>query len=108
MEGNIPPVPASNDKLPVPGEGGGGTGNYNIKWLLTTILAIWPWLLGSIIISLIIGNLYLRYATPYFRSSAELLIIDSKKSSSSGDDISKVLGLNNSNLNIDNEIEVLR
>jgi uncharacterized protein involved in exopolysaccharide biosynthesis len=82
--------------------------SFNLKWLVSTVLAIWPWLLGSVIVALIIGNLYLRYATPIFRSSAELLIIDSKKGSSSGDDIAKVLGLNNNSINIENEIEVLR
>jgi tyrosine-protein kinase Etk/Wzc len=82
--------------------------SFNLKWLVSTILAIWPWLLGSVIISLIIGNLYLRYATPIFRSGAELMITDSKKGGASGDDVLKQLGLGGSNLNIENEIETLR
>ena len=101
MEGNTPQVIA--DSKPKAEE----ASSFNLKWLVSTILAIWPWLLGSIIISLIIGNLYLRYATPIFRSTAELLIIDSKKGSGN-DDVSKALGLSNSSVNIDNEIEVLK
>ncbi len=102
MEGTKQPFLPEN-KLKVEDEG-----NFNLKWLVSTVLAIWPWLLGSIIISLIIGNLVLRYSTPIFRSSGELLIIDSKKgSSTSGDDIAQMLKLDNK-INIDNEIEILR
>jgi len=83
--------------------------NFNLKWIVSTILAIWPWLLGSIIIALIIGNLYLRYTTPIYRSYGELLIIDSKKgSSTSGDDIMQMLKIDNNKINIDNEIEILK
>ena len=82
--------------------------NFNLKWLVSTVLAIWPWLLGSIIISLIAGNLYLRYATPIYKSYGELLIIDSKKgSSTSGDDIASMLKMD-TKINIDNEIEIMK
>ena len=43
---------------------------FNLKWLLSTVLGIWPWLLGSIIIALIVGNLYLRYTTPIYSAYA--------------------------------------
>src|SRR5271154_6401164 len=104
MKGNTPPV--VNDSIPKPGEGSAG-GNYNIKWLITTVLAIWPWLLGSITIALIIGNLFLRYTTPTYKAMGEFLINDSKKGDASGDDVLEALKLNNSKINIDNEIEVL-
>ncbi len=85
------------------------TNTFNLKWLVSTVLAIWPWLLGSVIIALIAGNLYLRYSTPIYRSYAELLIMDSKKgSSTSGDDIAQMLKLENNKINIDNEIEILK
>src|SRR3954467_2189289 len=84
--------------------------SFNLKWLLATVMAIWPWLLGSIIVSLIIGNLYLRYTTPIFLSKAEMMINDSKKGggNSSGDDILATLKLTNNKINIDNEIEILK
>jgi len=101
MDGSNPPV-AEGKKIEE-------TNTFNLKWLVSTILAIWPWLLGSIIISLIAGNLYLRYSTPIYRSYAELLIMDSKKgSSTSGDDIAQMLKIDNNKINIDNEIEVLK
>lgn len=82
---------------------------FNIKWLVTTVLTIWPWLLASVIIALIIGNIKLRYSTPVYRSSAELLINDSKKGGSTGqDDILAALKINNNRINVENEIEILR
>ncbi len=103
MEDKKPPV-VVEDKRKVE-----DTGTFNLKWLVSTVLAIWPWLLASISIALIIAHLYLRYTTPIYRAFAEMLIIDSKKgNSSSGDDIMKMLNINNKNINIDNEIEVLR
>src|ERR1700677_2832130 len=87
----------------------GEISSFNLKWVVSTILAIWPWLLGSVIIALIIGNLYLRYSTPVYRSYGELLIMDSKKgSSTSGDDIMQMLKIDNNKINIDNEIEILK
>ena len=83
--------------------------SFNIKWLVTTVMAIWPWLLASTIIALIIGNLYLRYSTPIYKSSAELLINDSKKGGSSNqDDLMQQLKINNNRINVDNEIEILK
>lgn len=82
---------------------------FNLKWVVTTILAIWPWLLASTITALIIGNLYLRYTTPIYRASAELLINDSKKGGSSNqDDLMQQLKINNNRINVDNEIEILK
>ncbi len=82
---------------------------FNLKWIVTTVLTVWPWLLASVVIALILGNLRLRYATPIYRSSAELMINDSKKGSSTGqEDILTALKLNNNRISIDNEIEILR
>ena len=100
MEGN---QTADNVNSPKPED----TSSFNLKWLLNTILIIWPWLLASIIISLVIGNLYLRYTTPVYRSYAEFLINDSKKGGGS-DDVLQALKLSNNRINIDNEIEVLK
>jgi len=103
MEGNNQPVVADGKHKVEDGTA------FNLKWLVSTILAIWPWLLGSIIIALIIGNLYLRYTQPVYRSSAEMLITDSKGSSgASGNDVVDMLKLGNKKINIDNEIELIR
>ena len=83
--------------------------SFNLKWLFSTLLVIWPWMLGSVIIALIIGNLYLRYATPIYSSYAELLIMDSKRGNATAeDDILQMLNMGRNNINIDNEIEVLK
>jgi len=66
MKGNNPSAPAVNESTPKPGEGGVGGNVFNVKWLITTVLAIWPWLLASITIALICGNLYLRYTVPWY------------------------------------------
>lgn len=82
---------------------------FNVKWLVTTVLTIWPWLLASIVVCLVIGNLKLRYSTPIYRSGAELMINDSKKGGSTGqDDLLAALKINNNRINVENEIEILR
>ena len=83
--------------------------SFNVKWVVTTIFGIWPWLIGSIIVCLIIGNLYLRYTLPIYRSYAELLINDSKKGGSTGqEDIMQLLKVSNNRINVENEIEILK
>lgn len=82
---------------------------FNIKWFVSTILTIWPWILASVIVSLIIGNINLRYSTPIYKSVAELMINDSKKGGSSGsDDVLAALKMNSSKINVENEVEILR
>lgn len=82
---------------------------FNIKWFVSTILTIWPWVLASVVISLIIGNINLRYATPIYKSVAELMINDSKKGgSNSSDDVLAALKINNSKINVENEIQILK
>ena len=106
--------PSTEMPTPPPGmsksEDGSGQagGSFNLKWLLITVVTIWPWLLGSIIISLIIGNVYLRYYTPIYRASAEMLIADSKNGEKGQEDLVKAMKTNNPKINLDDEIEVIR
>ncbi len=103
MEGNGQPVIAADGKKV------DEISSFNLKWLVSTVLAIWPWMLASVVIALIAGNLYLRYTDPQFRSQAEMLIADSKGGSSGGGgDIADMLKLNNRKINIDNEIEIIK
>src|ERR1039457_6862537 len=105
MEGNSAPgVTDTSKKIDE------GNSSFNLKWLISTIMVIWPWLLGCIIVSLVAGNLYLRYAIPVYKSTAELLLIDSKKSNSTSynDDMMQMLRMDNNKINIDNEIEILK
>ncbi len=82
---------------------------FNIKWFVSTILTIWPWLLASVVVSLIVGNINLRYATPIYKSVAELMINDSKKGGSNGtEDILAALKINNNKINVENEIQILK
>lgn len=54
MEDNKPPV-VVEEKQKVE-----DASTFNLKWLVSTVLAIWPWLLANISVALIIAHLYLR------------------------------------------------
>jgi len=79
----------------------------NIKWLFATVLGVWPWFLISIIISVSIAQLYLRYTTPIYSISGEIVINDSR-TTSSPDHILEGLGLSSGSNNIENEIRAIR
>ncbi|HLA53537.1 MAG TPA: polysaccharide biosynthesis tyrosine autokinase [Flavitalea sp.] len=70
-------------------------------------LPYWPLFLGLLIIGVIGGLIYLRYATPIFETSAKILVKDEKK----GLDESKILesfDLLGSKKIVENEIEVIK
>ncbi len=79
---------------------------FDIKKALSRYIQYWPWFLVGIIISLTVGYFYLRYAPVVFESVAKIKILDdSKKLNISTDPLSLLNG--KSNINMDNEIEVL-
>lgn len=80
---------------------------FDIKKALSKYLRYWPWFLVAVIISLVIGHFYLRYAPIVYESVAKIKILDdSKQLNISVDPMSMLKG--NSKINVDNEIEVLK
>lgn len=82
----------------------------NVKEQLFKYLVHWRWFLVSIVISLVLAFLYLRYTMPSYEATTSILVKDEKK----GGMLSELsafsdLGLGGSmKNNVDNEIEVLK
>ena len=83
--------------------------SFNIRWMLTTLLATWPYFLGSIIVALVCANLYLRYTTPVYKLSTEIMLNEANSKSSKNDEmILEGLGLSSRGNDINNVIRVLK
>lgn len=81
--------------------------NFAIKGIVTKYLRYWPLFLIGLIISLLAGFLYMRYATVNYRSAAKIKIIDeSKRTDIASEEVANIWGI--STINLDNEIEVLK
>lgn len=80
---------------------------FDIKKALSKYIRYWPWFILAIIICLVLGHFYLRYAPVVFESVAKIKIMDdSKQLNISTDPLSLLNG--NSTINLDNDIEVLK
>jgi hypothetical protein len=84
-----------------------GEGTITFKWFFSTLLGVWPWFLISVIVALSIGQLYLRYTTPIYSTSAEIILNDARKSDAI---MLEGLGLNSGSakVSMDNEMRLLR
>lgn len=88
-----------------------GDDAINIRTEIEKYLIYWKWFLLSIIISLGIAFLFLRYSTPLYNATSSILIKDNQKSGISAElaafeDLG-IIGGNSAN-NTDNEIEILK
>ncbi|MEH6769278.1 polysaccharide biosynthesis tyrosine autokinase [Maribacter arcticus] len=81
--------------------------SFTLKDTLSKYLRYWPWFLLSMVICIPLGILYLRYAPVTYESSAKIKIIDESKEMNVAIDALSMLN-RSSNINMDNEIEVLR
>jgi tyrosine-protein kinase Etk/Wzc len=81
--------------------------SFTLKDTLSKYLRYWPWFLLSMVICIPLGILYLRYAPVTYESSAKIKIIDESKEMNVAIDAFSMLN-GSSNINMDNEIEVLR
>lgn len=80
---------------------------FDIKKAISKYLRYWPWFILALILSMVIGYFYLRYAPIVFESVAKIKVLDdSKQLNISADPMSILNG--NSKINMDNEIEVLK
>ncbi|QLG44569.1 GumC family protein [Costertonia aggregata] len=81
--------------------------SFKIKENVQKYAQYWRWFLLAIVISFILGFLYLRYAPTIYESTAKIKIIDdSKELDIATDPLSALTG--GSKINMDNEIEVLK
>lgn len=83
-------------------------GNLSIKDLFFKYIRFLPVFLLSLALTLFGAWLYLRYATPIYRSSGTLRIKNDKQQGNSDDQKLAQLALNSDIQNIENEIEVLK
>ncbi|MEP2238957.1 MAG: polysaccharide biosynthesis tyrosine autokinase [Maribacter sp.] len=82
-------------------------GSFNFTKFIKQLISYWPWFVGAILLSLLLANLYLRYATITYSSVAKIKIIDdSKETDIAKDPLSLVWS--DSNINLDNEIAVMQ
>lgn len=84
--------------------------DFNIREELDKYLFYWKWFVLSVIISFVVGYLYLRYSTPVYRASTTILVKDDKKGGLASEfaGLSEIGLFGNSKSNVDNEIEILK
>ena len=78
-----------------------------IKDTIAKYLSYWRWFLAAIIICLGAGYLYMRYAPVTYQSFAKIKIIDDTKELNVPKDAESLLA-GGTNINLDNEIEILK
>lgn len=87
------------------------TPEMGLKDVLMKYLMHWKWFVISVIFSIGLAWVYLRYQAPLYEVSATVLIKDDKNGNTSlSDEMAAFedLGILKSNKNIDNEIEILK
>ncbi|QWX84361.1 polysaccharide biosynthesis tyrosine autokinase [Cellulophaga sp. HaHaR_3_176] len=81
--------------------------SIDIKEIILNYIKFWPWFLGSIFIALFFGYLYTRYAPVIYSTVAKIKIIDDAKEFNVASNPLELLN-NGSDINMDNEIEILK
>jgi capsular exopolysaccharide synthesis family protein len=77
---------------------------FNIKYEFFKYLRYWPWFIGSLILFLTTSFFYLRYTPKVYNTHAKIKILDEN----SGIELpTTALIVNRSNINLENEIEIL-
>ncbi len=83
----------------------------DLKQILARILASWHLIAISVLICLILSNLYIRYKTPSYKISARVLVNDEKKGaglSGGGALLGDLGGILGTKSTVDNEAEILK
>jgi tyrosine-protein kinase Etk/Wzc len=81
--------------------------DFDFRALINKITYHWPLFLLMVLVSAVVGNLYLRYTTPLYEASATLMIKGGKKSSYA-DKVIQEIDVFDAASSIENEIELLR
>ena len=81
-----------------------GNSTFNIKYEFFKYLRYWPWFIASLIIFITTSFFYLRYAPKMYNTHAKIKILDEN----SGLELpTTALIVNRSNINLENEIEII-
>ena len=81
------------------------TSAFNIKYEFFKYLRYWPWFIGSLILFITGSYFYLRYTPKVYNTHAKIKILDEN----SGLELpTSALIVNRSNINLENEIEILK
>lgn len=83
----------------------------SLREQITKYLRHWPWFLGTVILSVIAANIYLRYSTPIYSTTASIIIRDENKKGGNSDlaafaDLGLLGGMGTNS--IENEIGILK
>lgn len=77
-----------------------------IKQVIGKYLRYWPWFLGTVLVSLSIAFVYLRYADVIYKTEAKVKLLTDKENANFSLDVSKLF--NKSNINLENEIALFK
>lgn len=82
----------------------------DIKALLFSVLRKWPWIALCVVVAMVIGRTYLRYAKPIYQSRATVLIKEDASTSGvlSEEVVLQELGIASPKSNIANEVQFLK
>src|SRR5690606_3228052 len=80
----------------------------DIRKFIDRFIGYWPWFAATVFVSLLIAFLYLRYATPVYKTSATVMVQDDKKGATMADGaLMEQLGLGGKS-NVDNEVQIFK
>jgi tyrosine-protein kinase Etk/Wzc len=84
--------------------------DFSVREELDKYLFYWRWFVFSVLVALLIGFIYLRYATPIYSATTTVLVKDDKKGglASEFSGLSEIGLLGKGKSNVDNEIEILK
>lgn len=86
-----------------------GQENDFLKRIGEQFLILWPWIILSVAVCVILSYINLRYQTPEYRVKASVLIQDDKNTgSSSSAGVLEEFGLLAGKRNVDNEVEIFK
>ena len=85
----------------------GDEDSFNPRDILLKYKHYWPWILGSIVLCLGLGLLYLKFATVSYESVAKIKILDDSNKLDVSEDAMALLG-KAPKVNLENEIEILK
>lgn len=85
---------------------------FNLRELLKPYIKNWYWFLMSLIITVILAILYIKYTTPVYKAQSSVLIKDAKKMSNASGDFGVLSGFGGfagmGTNSIENELEIFK
>lgn len=89
-----------------------GESAFSLKFIYTTLLLYWQWIIASLVICLGAAFIYLRYSTPIYQTQAKILVKDEENQnryySKSMLQTATNLGIMSNSAGIDNEMEIMK